>query len=108
MICAVCQGDNLNIIKSPQRGDTCDIRTIYCNDCGAIFLTETKCSDIMYNGERIPLAIAKSSGLINELSESFINEKIKRHGLSKISKAATSSDKEKIHREPTIFDKNGY
>lgn len=78
MECEVCGFPKQSATSSPVRGITVDLRTVRCPDCGAVYTSEQKLTEICCNGEMIPINKARKQGLIDKMSEEYIQQKIKR------------------------------
>lgn len=78
MVCEICGSENFKVISNPKRGENCDIRHLQCCDCKAVFLSVTECPYIILSGKTVTIKDARSLGVIKELQENYIKNKMRR------------------------------
>jgi hypothetical protein len=74
MQCPVCASETLSVQQSPKRGLKTDIRIVECRECGTLYYTETRISDIIIDGEaiRIDRLTAKT---VEAMQDSYMGRK---------------------------------
>lgn len=82
MICPACQSDNMSVTNSPERRDVeVEVRRWKCNECGAEYETETRITNLLLNGRKVPIENAR--GELEKIFEQFMNWRIEQHERAK-------------------------
>lgn len=76
MQCEVCGGEVFRVEKTLKRGISCDIRNIYCVECGDRYISETRLKSIRIGEDFMDIKQVKKQ--ISDRQDAYMQNKIEK------------------------------